>query len=85
MIDISQWRQSIGLWNYCQASSGRPSNRSSLGGDCTVGSTTNRKKKGRRSLVLSFTVFLLFISILLSGYLNYEPHVKGTVTYYHTA
>ncbi|XP_019859864.1 PREDICTED: uncharacterized protein LOC109588118 [Amphimedon queenslandica] len=78
MIDITQWRMSIGLngfWNYCQASSGRPSNRCSLGGDCTAGST-NRKKKGRRSLVLSFIVFLVSISILLSGYLNYEPHVK---------
>ena len=26
MIDISQWRASIGLWNYCQAASSRPAN-----------------------------------------------------------
>ena len=23
MIDVSQWRASIGLWNYCQAASSR--------------------------------------------------------------
>ena len=26
MIDVSQWRASIGLWNYCQAASSRPAN-----------------------------------------------------------
>ena len=86
MIDISQWRESIGLWNYCQATSGRPTSRCFVGGD-RAGSdseSTNRKKKCRRSLVLSIIVFLLFVSILLSGYLNYEPHLKGTLIC-HTA
>ena len=26
MIDVSQWRASIGLWHYCQATSSRPAN-----------------------------------------------------------
>ena len=26
MIDLAQWRASIGLWNYCQAASSRPAN-----------------------------------------------------------
>ena len=26
MIDVSQWRASIGLWNYCQAASNKPAN-----------------------------------------------------------
>ena len=26
MIDVSQWRASVGLWNYCQAASSRPAN-----------------------------------------------------------
>ena len=26
MIDLTQWRASIGLWNYCQAASSRPAN-----------------------------------------------------------
>ena len=26
MIDVSQWRASIGLWHYCQAASSRPTN-----------------------------------------------------------
>ena len=26
MIDVSQWRASIGLWHYCQAASSRPAN-----------------------------------------------------------
>ena len=26
MIDLTQWRASIGLWNYCQTTSSRPAN-----------------------------------------------------------
>ena len=26
MIDLAQWRASIGLWHYCQAASSRPAN-----------------------------------------------------------
>ena len=26
MIDLAQWRASIGLWNYCQAASIKPAN-----------------------------------------------------------
>ena len=26
MIDVFQWRASIGLWHYCQATSSRPAN-----------------------------------------------------------
>ena len=77
MIDVSQWRASIGLWNYCQAaSSSRPANgRHSLSLKAAVdsksGSTksisTSRKRKTRLpAAFLSCIAFLLvlFFSLL---------------------
>uniref|UniRef100_A0A1X7UV78 NACHT domain-containing protein n=1 Tax=Amphimedon queenslandica TaxID=400682 RepID=A0A1X7UV78_AMPQE len=80
MIDVSQWRASIGLWNYCQAASSRPANGHPVAHQSKSDST---KRKQRSSLVLSFMVLLLFISILCSGYLkfDYKPHLKGVVTH----
>uniref|UniRef100_A0A1X7SZR9 NACHT domain-containing protein n=1 Tax=Amphimedon queenslandica TaxID=400682 RepID=A0A1X7SZR9_AMPQE len=80
MIDVSQWRASIGLWNYCQAASSRPATVHPVAHQPKSDSTKRKKKS---SLVLSFMVLLLFISILCSGYLKFEynPHLKAVVTH----
>ncbi|XP_019861019.1 PREDICTED: uncharacterized protein LOC109589366 [Amphimedon queenslandica] len=68
MIDVSQWRASIGLWNYCQAASSRPANgRHSYSFKAKVeakvdswsGHTTSGEKTSKLPAVLSFTVSLL--------------------------
>ena len=80
MIDVSQRRASIGLWNYCQAASSRPANGRPVGDQSKSDNT--RRTKQKSSLVLSFIVVLLFISVLSSGYLkfDYKPHPKGIDT-----
>ena len=61
MIDVSQWRASIGLWNYCQAASSRPAN-----GRHSSGSTTGEKTfKLPAVLSLIVLILLLFHSISL--------------------
>uniref|UniRef100_A0A1X7TNF2 Death domain-containing protein n=1 Tax=Amphimedon queenslandica TaxID=400682 RepID=A0A1X7TNF2_AMPQE len=64
MIDVSQWRASIGLWNYCQAASSRPDNgrHSHLfkaAVDSKSGSTTSGEKTSKLPAALSLIVFLL--------------------------
>ena len=70
MIDVSQWRASIGLWNYCQAASSRPANgRHShsfkAAVDSKSGSTTSGEKTSKLPTALSLIVSLLnFLSLL---------------------
>ena len=65
MIDVSQWRASIGLWNYCQAASSRPTNgiysHSSKASVNKSGSATLEEKTSKLPAALS-----LMISLLLS-------------------
>uniref|UniRef100_A0A1X7T2W5 Death domain-containing protein n=1 Tax=Amphimedon queenslandica TaxID=400682 RepID=A0A1X7T2W5_AMPQE len=69
MIDVSQWRASIGLWNYCQAASSRPANgRHShsfkAAVDSKSGSATSGEKTSKLPAALSLIAFLLFLSLL---------------------
>ena len=72
MIDVSQWRASIGLWNYCQAASSRPANgRHSHSFKATVdsksGSTTSGEKTSKLPAALSLiAAFLLLLFHSLS-------------------
>ena len=66
MIDVSQWRASIGLWNYCQAASSRPANgrqchsfKSAV--DSKLGSITSKALTAALP-ILAF--ILLFISLI---------------------
>uniref|UniRef100_A0A1X7T3V5 Uncharacterized protein n=1 Tax=Amphimedon queenslandica TaxID=400682 RepID=A0A1X7T3V5_AMPQE len=69
MIDVSQWRASIGLWNYCQAASSRPANgRHShsfkAAVDSKLGSTTSGEKISKLPAALFLIAFLLFFHSL---------------------
>ena len=69
MIDVSQWRASIGLWNYCQAASSRPANgRHShsfkAAVDSKSGSTTSGEKTSKLPAALSHIAFLLLFHSL---------------------
>uniref|UniRef100_A0A1X7SSK6 CARD domain-containing protein n=1 Tax=Amphimedon queenslandica TaxID=400682 RepID=A0A1X7SSK6_AMPQE len=71
MIDVSQWRASIGLWNYCQAASSRPANgRHShsfkAAVDSKSGSTTSGEKTSKLPAALSRTALLLLLFLSLS-------------------
>ncbi|XP_019857297.1 PREDICTED: uncharacterized protein LOC109585609 [Amphimedon queenslandica] len=82
MIDVSQWRANIGLWNYCQGTSSKPANGRPVGHQ-SKSDRSSTKTKQKPSLVLSFMVLLIFVSILCSGYLkfDYKPHLKGVFTH----
>uniref|UniRef100_A0A1X7SQ07 Uncharacterized protein n=1 Tax=Amphimedon queenslandica TaxID=400682 RepID=A0A1X7SQ07_AMPQE len=78
MIDVSQWRASIGLWNYCQAASSRPANGChshsfKAAGDSKSGSrsTTSKEMTSKMPAVLSLiaVLLLLFISLSLIRYI----------------
>uniref|UniRef100_A0A1X7UJY4 Death domain-containing protein n=1 Tax=Amphimedon queenslandica TaxID=400682 RepID=A0A1X7UJY4_AMPQE len=71
MIDVSQWRASIGLWSYCQAASSRPANgRHShsfkAAVDSKSGSTTSGEKTSKLSAALSLIALLLLLFHSLS-------------------
>ena len=71
MIDVSQWRASIGLWNYCQAASSRPANgrhshsfKAAI--DSKSGSTTSGEKTSKLPPALSLIALLLLLFHSLS-------------------
>uniref|UniRef100_A0A1X7T6Y7 Death domain-containing protein n=1 Tax=Amphimedon queenslandica TaxID=400682 RepID=A0A1X7T6Y7_AMPQE len=71
MVDVSQWRASIGLWNYCQAASSRPANgRHShsfkTAVDSKSGSTTSGEKTSKLPAALSLIAVLLLLFHSLS-------------------
>ena len=66
MIDVSQWRASIGLWNYCQAASSRPANGHhshsfKAAVDSKSGSTTSGGKTSKLQAALSLIASLLLL------------------------
>uniref|UniRef100_A0A1X7T1Y6 NACHT domain-containing protein n=1 Tax=Amphimedon queenslandica TaxID=400682 RepID=A0A1X7T1Y6_AMPQE len=70
MIDVSQWRASIGQWNYCQVASSRPANglhshSFKVAVDSKSGSTTSGEKTSKLpAAAMSLVAFLLlFISL----------------------
>ena len=76
MIDVSQWRASIGLWNYCQAASNRPANSRlshsfKAAVDSKSGTTTSGEKTSKLTAALSLIAFLL----LLFHYLSLLRHI----------
>ena len=78
MIDVSQWRASIGLWNYCQAASSRPANgRHShsfkAAVDSKSGSTTSGEKTSKLPAALSLIVPPLLLSLFRHMKLNFIP------------
>uniref|UniRef100_A0A1X7SWF3 Death domain-containing protein n=1 Tax=Amphimedon queenslandica TaxID=400682 RepID=A0A1X7SWF3_AMPQE len=80
MIDVSQWRASIGLWNYCQAASSRPANGChshsfKAAVDSNSGSTTSGEKTSKLPAALSLIAFLLllFLSLSLLRYILMIP------------
>ena len=80
MIDVSQWRASIGLWNYCQAASSRPANgRHShsfkAAVDSKSGSTTSGEKTSKLPAALSLIalLLLLFLSLFLLRHILMIP------------
>ena len=71
MIDVSQWRASIGLWNYCQAASSRPANGChshsfKAAVDSKSGSTTPGEKTSKLPAALSLIALLLLLFLSLS-------------------
>ena len=71
MIDVSQWRASIGLWNYCQPASSRPANGHHAHSfkaavDSKSGSTTSGGKTSKLPAALSLIAFLLLLFQSLS-------------------
>ena len=83
MIDISQWRASVGLWNYCQAASSRSANGHhshsfKAAVDSKSGSTTSGEKTSKLPAALSLIVSLL-LSLLRYMKLNFiAPTGKQT-------
>uniref|UniRef100_A0A1X7TRZ8 Death domain-containing protein n=1 Tax=Amphimedon queenslandica TaxID=400682 RepID=A0A1X7TRZ8_AMPQE len=65
MIDVSQWRASIGLWNYCQAASSRPANgHHSYSFKPAVDSKSGSTTSGEALSLIAF-LLLLFLSLSL--------------------
>uniref|UniRef100_A0A1X7TYX9 Death domain-containing protein n=1 Tax=Amphimedon queenslandica TaxID=400682 RepID=A0A1X7TYX9_AMPQE len=88
MIDVSQWRASIGLWKYCQAASSRPvnGNHSHLfkaAVDSKSGSTTLREETSKLPAALSLIAFFfLYHSFSLFRHTLIIPLAIATCTYW---
>ncbi|XP_019860502.1 PREDICTED: uncharacterized protein LOC109588826 [Amphimedon queenslandica] len=69
MIDLSHWRARIGLWNCCQAASGRPAKASQY----SCRSIEPKKEKMRRlSKMLLLCVLIIFFAAFLMNQLLYN-------------
>ena len=95
MIDVSQWRASIGLWNYCQAASSRPANghqcnsfKKANGRQChsfkdavysKSGSITSVEKTTKLLPIIAL-LFLLYIFFPLSR-IDYAPPTGKPLLY----
>uniref|UniRef100_A0A1X7TC45 NACHT domain-containing protein n=1 Tax=Amphimedon queenslandica TaxID=400682 RepID=A0A1X7TC45_AMPQE len=74
MIDVSQWRASIGLWNYCQAASSRPANgRHSHSFKATVDSKSGSTTSGEKTSKLPPALSTFLLSLLRYMKLNFIP------------
>ena len=67
MIDVSQWRASIGLWNYCQAASSRPANgRHSQSFKAAVDSKSASSEQKTSKLPTALTLVAILILLFPS-------------------
>ena len=88
MIDTSQWRASIGLWNYCQAASSRPANgchshsfKAAVDSKSGSRSTAPEEKTSKLPATLSFLDFLLLLLFIsLSIHILIPPTGKQVHT-----
>ena len=83
MIDVSQWRASIGLWNYCQAASSRPANgrhshSCKAAVDSKSGSTTSGEKTSKLPAALSLIALLLLLFFLSLSLLRHILMIPPT-------
>ena len=74
MIDVSQWRASIGLWNYCQAAPNRPDSHSFK--------ATSREKTSRSRFKLLPAALSLIVFLVRYTKLNFIPPITVTVMIY---
>ena len=74
MIDVSQWRVSIGLWNYCQAPSSRPANGHH---SCSFKAAVDSKSaaSGEKTSKLPATLILIAFLILLFPSFSLLKHI----------
>uniref|UniRef100_A0A1X7U9M1 Uncharacterized protein n=1 Tax=Amphimedon queenslandica TaxID=400682 RepID=A0A1X7U9M1_AMPQE len=76
MIDVSQWRTSIGLWNYCQAASSRPANgHHSHSFKAAVDSKSGSTTSGEKTSKLPTTLPLIALLLLLFSSLSLLKHI----------
>uniref|UniRef100_A0A1X7SHX5 Uncharacterized protein n=1 Tax=Amphimedon queenslandica TaxID=400682 RepID=A0A1X7SHX5_AMPQE len=76
MIDVFQWRASIGLWNYCQAASSRPANgRHSHSFKAAVDSKSGSTISGEKTSKLPAALFLIAFLLLLFHSLSLLGHI----------
>ena len=76
MIDVSQWRASIGLWNYCQAASSRPANgRHSHSFKAAVDSKSDSTTSGEKTSKLPAALSLIALLLLLFHSLSLLRHI----------
>uniref|UniRef100_A0A1X7TAY3 NACHT domain-containing protein n=1 Tax=Amphimedon queenslandica TaxID=400682 RepID=A0A1X7TAY3_AMPQE len=76
MIDVSQWRASIGLWPYCQASSSRQANnRHSHPFKAAVDSKSGSTRLGEKTSKLPAALFLIAFFLLLFHSLFLLRHI----------
>ena len=87
MIDVSQWRASIGLWNYCQAASSRPANgrqcHSFKGAvDSKSGSITSVEKTTKLPAAIPVIALLLLLYICFPlSRIDYTPPTGKPLLY----
>uniref|UniRef100_A0A1X7T378 Uncharacterized protein n=1 Tax=Amphimedon queenslandica TaxID=400682 RepID=A0A1X7T378_AMPQE len=76
MIDVSQWRASIGLWNYCQAASSRPANgRHSHSFKAAVDSKSGSTASGENAFKLPAAFSVIAFFLLLFHSLSLLRHI----------
>ena len=80
MIDLFQWRASIGLWNCCQAASGRPAKASKYS---FKSSKSNKGKIQRLSKNLLLCVLIIFFIVFLIIHLKHNTILsKGIAIFF---
>uniref|UniRef100_A0A1X7UJX8 NACHT domain-containing protein n=2 Tax=Amphimedon queenslandica TaxID=400682 RepID=A0A1X7UJX8_AMPQE len=76
MIDVCQWRASIGLWNYCQAASSRPANgHHSHSFKAAVDSKSSSTTPGEKTSKLPAALSLISLLLLFFHSLSLLRHI----------
>ena len=87
MIDVFQWRASIGLWHYCQAASSRPANGPQChsfkgAADSKSGSITSVEKTTKLPAAITIIAFLLLLYLCFHlSRINYNPPTGKPLQY----